>query len=260
MLKSKGVPSKYWGEAVTTAVYLLNRSPTKSVQDKTPYEAWHGKKPRVDHLRTFGCLAHVKKIGPGVGKLSDRSTKMVLLGYEAGTKGYRLVDPSTEKLHISRVVVFEEDGAWNWNSSDSNQSTETFTVEYQDTGPTIHEPVYSGTNSGSPVGGDAPPHSPQSPATPVTPQTQPQSSGSASTVNGSPHSENAESSEGVPLRYRSLTDLLDSTEEIHDFEYSGLCLLAADEPVSVASALTEQCWREAMNSELQAIEGVICEF
>jgi hypothetical protein len=160
MLKSKGVPSKYWGEAVTTAVYLLNRSPTKSVQDKTPYEAWHGKKPRVDHLRTFGCLAHVTKIGPGVGKLSDRSTKMVLLGYEAGTKGYRLVDPSTEKLHISRVVVFEEDGAWNWNSSDSNQSTETFTVEYQDTGPTIHEPVYPGTNSGSPVGGDAPPHSP----------------------------------------------------------------------------------------------------
>lgn len=113
MLKSKGVPSKYWGEAVTTAVYLLNRSPTKSVQDKTPYEAWHGKKPQVDHLRTFGCLVHVKKIGPGVGKLSDRSSKMVLLGYEAGTKGYRLVDPVTEKLHISRDVVFEEEGAWN---------------------------------------------------------------------------------------------------------------------------------------------------
>jgi len=33
------MPSKYWGEAVTTAVYLLNRSPTKSVQDKTQYEA-----------------------------------------------------------------------------------------------------------------------------------------------------------------------------------------------------------------------------
>jgi IS30 family transposase len=62
MLKSKGVPSKYWGEAINTAVYLLNRSPTKSLDGKTPYEAWHGKRPRVDHLRTFGCIAHVKKV------------------------------------------------------------------------------------------------------------------------------------------------------------------------------------------------------
>jgi hypothetical protein len=52
MLKSKGVPSKYWGEAISTTVYLLNRSPTKSLDEKTPYEAWHGERPRVDHLRT----------------------------------------------------------------------------------------------------------------------------------------------------------------------------------------------------------------
>ena len=166
MLKSKGVPPKYWGEAVSTAVYLLIRSPTKSVQDKTPYEAWHGKKPRVDHLGTFGCIGHVKNIGPGVGKLSDRSTKMVLLGYEVGTKGYRLVDPSIEKLHISHDVVFEEDGTWDWNNGDSNQlietATETFTVEYQDiaAGPTIHELARSGDVGENLGGGDAPPLSP----------------------------------------------------------------------------------------------------
>jgi transposase InsO family protein len=45
LLKSMGVPSRFWGEAVSTAVYLLNRAPTKSVQHMTPYEAWHGKKP-----------------------------------------------------------------------------------------------------------------------------------------------------------------------------------------------------------------------
>jgi IS30 family transposase len=45
LLKSKGVPPKFWGEAVVTAVYLLNRSPIKSLQDKTPFEAWHGSKP-----------------------------------------------------------------------------------------------------------------------------------------------------------------------------------------------------------------------
>lgn len=119
MLKTKRVPSKFWGEAVTTAVYVLNRCPTKSVQGKTPYEAWHGIKPKVDHLRTFGCVGHVKRVGPGLNKLADRSTKMVLLGYESGTKGYRLVDPLTEQVHISRDVVFEEEKGWIWDNEHS---------------------------------------------------------------------------------------------------------------------------------------------
>jgi hypothetical protein len=46
-----------------SAVYLLNRSPTKSVIDMTPYEAWRDRKLSVEHLRTFGCTAHVKVTG-----------------------------------------------------------------------------------------------------------------------------------------------------------------------------------------------------
>jgi transposase InsO family protein len=37
MMKAKSMPGEFWGEAVTTAVFILNRSPTKSVADKTPY-------------------------------------------------------------------------------------------------------------------------------------------------------------------------------------------------------------------------------
>jgi hypothetical protein len=114
LLKSKKVPGEFWGEAVTTAVYLLNRAPTKSLQGRTPYEAWYNKKPRVDHLRTFGSLVHVKKTGPGVNKLSDRSTPMVLMGYEKGTKGYRVYDPVAKKLHISRDAIFQENQCWDW--------------------------------------------------------------------------------------------------------------------------------------------------
>lgn len=54
--------------------------------------------------------------------------------------------------------------------------------------------------------------------------------------------------------YRTLSDLMDATQEVHDFEYSALCLLAADELISVDSALTEKCWSEAMASELKSIE------
>jgi hypothetical protein len=48
--------------------------------------------------------------------------------------------------------------------------------------------------------------------------------------------------------------LSDATEEIHDFEYSGLCLLATEEPLNVEVALKNPFWRDAMISELQAIE------
>jgi hypothetical protein len=58
---------------------------------------------------------------------------------------------------------------------------------------------------------------------------------------------------GAPLRFRSLTELYDSTDEIHGFEYSGFCLLAADELVSVQQALEEECWRKVMQTEMDSI-------
>jgi len=61
-------------------------------------------------------------------------------------------------------------------------------------------------------------------------------------------------SEGVPLRFRTIPDLLDATDKVQHFEYSGVCLSAADEPVSLEEAMTQDCWRQAMKSELQAIE------
>jgi hypothetical protein len=108
------VPGRFWGEAVSTAVYLLNKAPTKSLNSKTPFEAWFGRKLGVRHLRTFGCLAYAKKLGPGVSKLSDRSIPGVFLGYEPGTKAYRVFDPVNKKLIISRDVIFDERKGWNW--------------------------------------------------------------------------------------------------------------------------------------------------
>jgi hypothetical protein len=66
-----------------TVVHLLNRSPTKSLQGRTLYKAWHGRTPAVGHLRTFGCLAYIKEMNT-VSKLSDRSTPGVFIGYTEG--------------------------------------------------------------------------------------------------------------------------------------------------------------------------------
>ena len=59
MLSNANLPPKFWAEALSTAAYLRNRSPTKVVKGMTPQEAWTGTKPQVDHLRVFGCQAFV---------------------------------------------------------------------------------------------------------------------------------------------------------------------------------------------------------
>jgi hypothetical protein len=58
MLYEKNIGLEFWAEAIQTAVYLKNRSPTKAISDMTPLEAWSGNKPKVSHLRSFGCKAY----------------------------------------------------------------------------------------------------------------------------------------------------------------------------------------------------------
>jgi transposase InsO family protein len=50
LLKQRGMSVVFWGETVVTAVYILNRSPTKALNGRTSYEARHGRKPAVSHL------------------------------------------------------------------------------------------------------------------------------------------------------------------------------------------------------------------
>ena len=57
MLLEAGLPESFWAEAMNTAVYLHNRSPTRSLEGKTPYRAWNGIKPDLSHLNVFGCDA-----------------------------------------------------------------------------------------------------------------------------------------------------------------------------------------------------------
>jgi hypothetical protein len=77
---------------VSTAVYLLNMAPTKSVQDMTPFEALLRKNPAVHHLKVFGCIVYVCNTKPHLKKLDDRGRKMIFVGYERGSKAY---DPIT---------------------------------------------------------------------------------------------------------------------------------------------------------------------
>ena len=108
MLADSRLPHRFWAEALSTAAYLINRSPTKTLDGKTPFQAWYGKKPNVNHLRVFGCSAYIHVSKDERKKLDPKAKKCTLLGYGTSRKGYRLYDWKTSSVIHSRNVVFNE--------------------------------------------------------------------------------------------------------------------------------------------------------
>ena len=108
MLIDSKLPHKFWAEALSTATYLRNRSPAKVIEGMTPYEAWTKEKPQAEHLRVFGCDAYSHVPKDERQKLDSKARKCIFLGYGKKTKGYRLYDPSRNKVIFSRDVKFNE--------------------------------------------------------------------------------------------------------------------------------------------------------
>ena len=108
MLADSELPKSFWAEALATATYLRNRSPTKAVEGKTPYEALYGVKPKVGHLRVFGCTAYSHVPKHERLKLDDKARKCIFLGYPTNRKGYRLYNQSSGRVIHSRDVRFNE--------------------------------------------------------------------------------------------------------------------------------------------------------
>lgn len=98
----------YWAEAVGTAAYIVNRSPTRALSFITPEEMWTGTAPDLSHLRVFGCEAMVHIPKEQRRKLDAKSHKLIFVGYSACTKGYRFIDPQSRRVYMSRDVIFLE--------------------------------------------------------------------------------------------------------------------------------------------------------
>ncbi|TXG60844.1 hypothetical protein EZV62_012207 [Acer yangbiense] len=108
LLLSTYVPSAFWGEAVLTAVNLINKIPSTHCLGLSPFEKLYGHAPNYSFLKVFGCTCFVLRPHVERSKLSPRSAICVFLGYGEGQKGYCCFDPVTQKLYVSRHVVFLE--------------------------------------------------------------------------------------------------------------------------------------------------------
>ena len=115
MMSYARLPVSFWGHALLSANYLLDVLPSKSVPT-TPYELWNGRKPNLEHLRVWGCPAHVLEKDPT--KLESRTEVCVFIGYPRGTKAYEFYSLRDQKVIVSTHATFlEEDYVMNHKSS-----------------------------------------------------------------------------------------------------------------------------------------------
>ena len=120
MLHEAKLPDTFWGEALCTVVYTLNRTPRSANPGITPYEAFFGIKPDVSNLRIFGSLAYVHVQKDKRGQFGSHMEKCIFLGYPDGYKGWRFYNPSTKRIVISERAIFDErcqPGLKDWNST-----------------------------------------------------------------------------------------------------------------------------------------------
>ena len=112
MISHKKLSNEYWAEAIGCSVYLLNRSPTVTIQDKIPEEAWSGTKTSVAHLRIFGSVSFAHIPSELKIKLDKKSEHFIFIGYSEQHKAYKLYNPVSKKVVVSRDVKFIEDKSW----------------------------------------------------------------------------------------------------------------------------------------------------
>ncbi|CAL9020204.1 unnamed protein product [Prunus brigantina] len=222
MLHKKGMPYFLWAEAVHTAVYLLNRCPTKALHNITLFESYSGRKPGIAHLKVFNSLCYVHVPAELRHKLDLKSTKGVFVGYATCEKGYRVFDPVSNKLILSRDVTFDEEGAWHW--TDNNDSVMTpYTIENQ-----VDFDFHSDSSNGNST---------------VTPQTLNMQGRTSSTPSDiSSEERRTQAYDHTPLKWRKLDDVL------------AQCNLCIMEPEKYADAAQDESWLKAMQDELQMIE------
>ena len=107
-VETKEVASKILGGGGHNCGFPAESSPVQ----KYGWHDSHGRKPAVQHLRTFGCVVYVKDVRPQLRKPDDRSSAMVFIGYDKRVKGYCTYEQACP--YITCDVIFDEEASWDW--------------------------------------------------------------------------------------------------------------------------------------------------
>jgi len=107
MRMERNVPHVYWREAVSTAIYTLNRVQIKGNSGKTHYELWLGNAPSVKYFRVFGSKCYIKR-DEDLGKFDARCDEEIFLGYSNQSKAYQCFNKRLKKIVETANVKVDE--------------------------------------------------------------------------------------------------------------------------------------------------------
>lgn len=111
ILPKEGMLYQFWAKVAKTTVYLLNRSPIKTLDKMTPFKAYNGSKPWIAKLKVFGSLCYVHILSNLRHKPESNSYKCIFMGYGTSEKGYMLFSLVTKKIVLPKTLVFDENGS-----------------------------------------------------------------------------------------------------------------------------------------------------
>ena len=124
MLIESSVPPKFLVEELTTTTFLINRLPSQVLDYKSPYFRLYRRRPPYTNLHIFGCACFMHLPLTERNKLSTQSVCCAFLGYSATQKGYLCYDPNSNRVHVSRNVLFFENQSFFPMPSSSKPSIE----------------------------------------------------------------------------------------------------------------------------------------
>ena len=93
IIHDRDLPMHLWEEVARTTVYVHNRTPHRVLENKTPEEVFSSKKPKVSHLRIFGCPMYIQIPKEKTTKLDPSKKKGIFVGYSESLKVYRIYFP-----------------------------------------------------------------------------------------------------------------------------------------------------------------------
>jgi hypothetical protein len=244
LLLESYVPSKFWVDALSTAVYLINRLPSQVLNFDSPYYRLYHQHPSYINLHTFGCVCSVHLPPHERNKLSVQSVECAFMGYSISHKGYICYDSCANKFRISRNVVFFENQYFFPTLVESLPEISILPcfdnlpplpnqfklgLVYTRRRPTLPFPEPDHASESAPT---------TSPESEMTSETDPISS--------------SMSPEPVP---RQSTLVLRPPERYGDYDTSFNATLSS---ISISTCFSEavkhECWQKAMDEELQALQ------
>jgi histone deacetylase 1/2 len=145
LLAHSNLPQPYWEDTFLTATYLINRLPSKVINNKSPFEMAYNKKPTYLFLRVFGCACWPNLRPYNKHKIDFYSKTCIFLGYSLSHQGYKCLDLASGKLYVSRHVIFYE----SLFPYQKDPSTSTLSTQDSHLPPSLIQPSIPNNHPGS---------------------------------------------------------------------------------------------------------------